>query len=82
MDEELRRGVDALGASESRFRALFEQAAVGMTLVSLENRFERVNQRLAFDREAATGFHLDVDAGSTERWAPGETRTVRLVRAR
>jgi PAS domain S-box-containing protein len=45
MDEELRRGVDALGASESRFRALFEQAAVGMTLVSLENRFERVNQR-------------------------------------
>jgi urease beta subunit len=37
---------------------------------------------LAFDREAAEGYRLDIDAGSTERWAPGETRTVRLVRVR
>lgn len=44
--------------------------------------FERVNRRLAFDREAAEGYRLDIDAGSTERWAPGETRTVRLVRVR
>ena len=29
-----------------------------------------------FDRAAAPGFRLDIDAGSTERWAPGETRTV------
>jgi urease subunit gamma/beta len=48
--------------------------------VSSHYPFERVNQRLVFDREAATGFHLDLPAGSTERWAPGETRTVRLVR--
>ena len=27
-----------------------------------------------------TGFRLDLPAGATERWAPGETRTVRLVR--
>jgi urease beta subunit len=39
-----------------------------------------VNARLAFDREAARGRHLDLPAGSTERWSPGETRTVRLVR--
>jgi urease subunit gamma/beta len=44
--------------------------------------FERVNRRLEFDRPAATGYRLDIDAGSTERWAPGETRTVRLVRIR
>ena len=44
--------------------------------------FERVNRRLEFDRAAATGWRLDLDAGSTERWAPGETRTVRLVRVR
>ena len=44
--------------------------------------FERVNRRLEFDRTAATGCRLDIDAGSTERWAPGETRTVRLVRIR
>jgi urease subunit gamma/beta len=43
---------------------------------------ERVNRRLEFDRAAATGYRLDIDAGSTERWAPGETRTVRLVRIR
>jgi urease subunit gamma/beta len=42
--------------------------------------FERVNPRLEFDRAAATGFRLDLEAGSSERWAPGETRTVTLVR--
>lgn len=48
--------------------------------VSSHYPFERVNRRLVFDREAAMGFHLDLDAGSTERWAPGETRRVTLVR--
>jgi urease subunit gamma/beta len=41
--------------------------------------FERVNARLVFDRDAARGFRLDIPAGATERWSPGETRTVRLV---
>jgi urease subunit gamma/beta len=50
--------------------------------VSSHYPFERVNRRLAFDRVVATGTRLDIDAGSTERWAPGETRTVRLVRIR
>jgi urease subunit gamma/beta len=50
--------------------------------VSSHYPFERVNRRLEFDREAATGFRLDLPAGSTERWAPGETRTVGLVRFR
>jgi urease subunit gamma/beta len=49
--------------------------------VSSHYPFERVNRRLEFDRTAAVGTHLDIDAGSTERWAAGETRTVRLVRA-
>ena len=42
--------------------------------------FERVNARLVFDRAAAAGFRLDLAAGDTERWAPGESREVRLVR--
>jgi len=42
--------------------------------------FERVNTRLVFDRDAARGFRLDIPAGATERWSPGEARTVRLVR--
>ena len=48
--------------------------------VSSHYPFERVNRRLVFDRSAAAGYRLDLPAGSTERWAPGETRTVRLVR--
>ncbi len=50
--------------------------------VSSHFPFERVNSRLAFDRSAATGFRLDLEAGSSERWAPGETKTVTLVRYR
>jgi urease subunit gamma/beta len=42
--------------------------------------FDRVNARLEFDRKAAHGFRLDIEAGSSERWSPGETRTARLVR--
>ena len=48
--------------------------------VSSHYPFHRVNARLEFDREAARGYRLDLPSGGFERWAPGETRTVRLVR--
>jgi len=48
--------------------------------VSSHYPFHRVNPRLVFDREMARGYRLDLPAGASERWAPGETRTVRLVR--
>lgn len=48
--------------------------------VSSHYPFERVNARLEFDREAARGFRLDLPAGATLRWAPGESRPVTLVR--
>lgn len=38
-----------------------------------------VNRRLVFDRAKAWGMHLDIPAGDSERWAPGEIRRVRLV---
>ncbi|HWC05468.1 MAG TPA: urease subunit beta [Methylomirabilota bacterium] len=41
--------------------------------------FFEVNRRLVFDRSRAWGMHLDVPAGDSVRWRPGETRTVRLV---
>ena len=47
--------------------------------VSSHHPFDRVNPRLEFDRDRSRGFHLDLPAGSTERWAPGETRSVTLV---
>jgi urease beta subunit len=37
------------------------------------------NPSLAFDRAAARGFRLDLPAGDSLRWAPGETREVELV---
>jgi urease subunit gamma/beta len=41
--------------------------------------FFEANRRLRFDRAAAFGMHLDILAGATVRWEPGETQTVRLV---
>ena len=48
--------------------------------VSAHYPFDRVNPRLAFDRAAAAGFRLDLPAGASERWAPGESKEVDLVR--
>jgi urease subunit gamma/beta len=48
--------------------------------VSSHYPFDRVNARLAFDRDAARGFRLDLAAGASVGWEPGETKTVRLVR--
>jgi urease subunit gamma/beta len=48
--------------------------------VSSHYPFDRVNPRLEFDRSAARGYRLDIPSGASERWGPGETRTVRLVR--
>jgi urease subunit gamma/beta len=50
--------------------------------VSSHYPFHRVNARLDFDRAAAAGFRLDLPAGASSRWAPGETKTVVLVRYR
>ena len=47
--------------------------------VSSHYPFWRVNSRLEFDRAAAVGYRLDLPAGSSLRWAPGEVRDVDLV---
>jgi len=39
-----------------------------------------VNAALHFDRAAATGFRLDIPAGTSLRFEPGASRTVTLVR--
>jgi urease subunit gamma/beta len=48
--------------------------------VSSHYPFRRVNPRLIFDRGATEGYRLDLPAGASMRWAPGETHVVRLVR--
>jgi urease beta subunit len=47
--------------------------------VSSHFPFFEVNRRLVFDRALAWGMHLDLPAGDSVRWRPGETRRVRLV---
>jgi urease subunit beta len=41
--------------------------------------FFETNAALAFDREAARGFRLDIAAGTAVRFEPGQTRSVQLV---
>ncbi len=41
--------------------------------------FYETNRALAFNREKARGFRLDIPAGTAVRFEPGQTRDVRLV---
>ena len=41
--------------------------------------FYETNAALAFDREAARGWRLDIPAGTATRFEPGQSRDVRLV---
>ena len=71
-------------APDDRERRELEVTNTSRRVVRISSHFpfHRVNARLTFDRAAAEGFRLDLDAGSSERWAPGETRVVGLVRLR
>lgn len=70
-------------ASSGRARLELEVRNTSRRVVRVSSHypFERVNPRLEFDRSAAAGHRLDIPAGSSERWLPGEARRVRLVRA-
>lgn len=63
-----------------RIDVVVENTSKRVVRVSSHFPFDRVNRRLVFDRTAAVGFRLDIEAGSSVRWAPGETKAVRLVR--
>ncbi len=47
--------------------------------VGSHTHFYEVNQALRFDRESAYGRRLDVAAGTSLRFEPGEARDVRLI---
>jgi len=65
-----------------RERRTFEVRSTSRRVIHVSSHmpFERVNARLEFDRSAAAGFRLDLPAGGSERWTPGESKTVTLVR--
>ena len=41
--------------------------------------FYETNAALAFDRDKARGFRLDIPAGTAIRFEPGQSREVRLI---
>jgi urease beta subunit len=69
-----------LAPGRDRIRLEVTNTSARVVRVSSHYPFWRTNRRLAFDREAAKGFRLDVAAGSSIRFAPGETLEVTLVR--
>lgn len=69
-----------LAPGRERIRVTVTNESSRVVRVSSHYPFWRTNPRLSFDREAARGFRLDVPAGASERFAPGETREVDLVR--
>lgn len=73
-------GASPPGAKPDRREVTVTNTSRRAVRISSHFPFDRVNPRLLFDRAPAAGFHLDLEAGSSERWAPGETRTVTLVR--
>jgi urease beta subunit len=69
-----------LAPGRDRIRLAVTSGSVRPIRVSSHYPFWRANPRLLFDREAARGFRLDVPAGSSVRFDPGETVSVALVR--
>jgi urease subunit gamma/beta len=63
-----------------RQRIVVRSDSVRTIRVTSHTPFDRVNPRLVFDRAAAVGFHLDLPAGTSMAWNPGETKEVGLIR--
>lgn len=72
---------DPIRLSEGKERRHLAVTSASARLIRISSHypFHRVNPRLEFDRGAAEGFRLDIPAGASLAWAPGETRDVVLV---
>jgi urease subunit beta len=65
-----------------------DQAAISLTVANTGDRpiqvgshyhFAETNSALAFDRQAALGYRLDIPAGTAVRFEPGQSREVSLI---
>jgi len=65
-----------------------DRAAISLTVANTGDRpiqvgshyhFAETNSALAFDRQAARGYRLDISAGTAVRFEPGQSREVSLV---
>jgi urease subunit gamma/beta len=69
-----------LASDRERIRLVVTNRGEHPIRVSSHFPFWRTNAHLEFDRAAADGFRLDLAAGDSLRWAPGESHEVELVR--
>ncbi|MGH2827847.1 MAG: urease subunit beta [Actinomycetota bacterium] len=69
-----------LAPGKERIRLAVRNTSSRVVRVSSHYPFWRTNTRLAFDRKAAQGFRLDIPAGASVLFAPGEATDVVLVR--
>lgn len=72
---------DTVTLNEGRDRLVLDVENRGDRPVQVGSHyhFAEANPALAFDRDAAHGFRLDIPAGTAVRFEPGIARTVDLV---
>ena len=68
-----------LAGGHDRIRLQVTNTSSRVVRVSSHYPFWRTNPRLEFERESAHGFRLDIPAGASVRFGPGETKEVVLV---
>ncbi len=68
--------------NEGRETATLKVANTGDRPIQVGSHYHffETNAALAFEREKARGFRLDIPAGTAVRFEPGQTREVQLVR--
>ena len=72
-------GPIVLNAGRRTVEVEVENTSDHTIFVSSHYPFFEVNRRLRFDRAQAWGMHLDIPAGDSVQWRPGEIQRVRLV---
>ena len=79
---ELRAAPGAIELNAGRETIELEVLNAGDRPVQVGSHFHvaDVNAALRLDREAATGFRFDIPAGTSLRFEPGASRTVKLVK--
>jgi urease beta subunit len=75
----LQDGVIELNAGRQAARLRVENTGDRPIQVGSHTHFFEVNQALRFDRDQAYGRRLDVPAGTSLRFEPGEARDVTLI---
>ena len=78
---EVMAGSGRIVLNEGRETVTLDVANTGDRPVQVGSHFHffEANAGLAFDRDKARGFRLDIPAGTAVRFEPGQTRVVTLV---